>query len=310
MMTGMDINLFEDANYAEQILEAVDDVFTSLALYNIEYSKYWLIERLPAVVNNFFGLTSHSRRCTEFYRNIMLQVLRQRRTTDRRNDLLQSLIDAHDSGILSEDEVIANIMVAGIAASGPTVVTMSALLYELGKNPEWQLKLQKEIDSVLNDRTSMSFDDLSKLPILDACMRESMRLHPTEARSFRRVSNRDGAVIVQSDGNSIHLPYGTGIQTAHYALHHDEQYWGNAGVFDPGRFLHGSDPVKCAFMSFGAGPRMCPGYLFAEHMIKSTMVQVLRRYNIRTIAPDKLLFPKNSMFLVTDGIHVVFERRQ
>ena len=307
MLTGLHVDLLDqDEAQAEALLEAVDEVFTSLSVYNTSFSRSWLLERLPASVSRLLRLNRRMSSCTESYRQLIARVVQQRQTASdqSRHDLLQGLLDAQAEGTLGEEDVVANAMVAGIAASGPTVVATVCLLWQLARHPLHQRRVQQELDRVLGDETA-SLEAVERLPLLQACLKESLRLHPTEARSFRRVSSAAGAVLPSLD---VLLPRGTAVQVAHVALHRDASLWPQPDSFSPERFL-GRDVPACAFMAFGSGPRMCPGARLAQSLVTLTAASVLRDYDLCSPAPDQLLYPRNSMILSTEAVRVTLRRR-
>lgn len=55
---------------------------------------------------------------------------------------------------------------------------LSFLFYCLLENPRVYSKLQEEIDTVVGKAT-VTFEHMSKLPYLEACLRETLRLYPT-----------------------------------------------------------------------------------------------------------------------------------
>ena len=55
---------------------------------------------------------------------------------------------------------------------------LSFLFYLLLENPRVYSKLQEEIDTVVGKGT-VTFEHMSKLPYLEACLRETLRLYPT-----------------------------------------------------------------------------------------------------------------------------------
>ena len=55
---------------------------------------------------------------------------------------------------------------------------LSFLFYSLLENPRAYSKLQEEIDTVVGN-SAVTFEHMSKLPYLEACLRETLRLYPT-----------------------------------------------------------------------------------------------------------------------------------
>jgi len=75
-----------------------------------------------------------------------------------------------------------------------TSTTLTYLFWELAKHPEWQNRLREE----LRGRTSQTVPkntDITELPILDAVVNESLRLHPAAPASLVRSTPAGGRII-------------------------------------------------------------------------------------------------------------------
>ena len=84
---------------------------------------------------------------------------------------------------------------------------LSFLFYSLLENPRAYSKLQEEIDTVVG-KSTVTFEHMSKLPYLEACLRETLRLYPT-APALTLVAKgdqivADGRYLIK-DGENILL---------------------------------------------------------------------------------------------------------
>lgn len=106
---------------------------------------------------------------------------------------------------------------------------------------------------------------LSRLPLLDAVIRETLRLHPPVPSGLeRRVTKREGAITV---GGHV-VPSGWIVGASPDTLHRRPDVFAEPGEWRPDRWLaNTSDEARRAslgdmkrhFYAFGAGPRMCIG---------------------------------------------------
>lgn len=62
------------------------------------------------------------------------------------------------------------------AVDETTSVALSRILHVLSLHPEIQEKLRLELMNTQNERWDLSYDDLMKLPYLDAVCKETLRL--------------------------------------------------------------------------------------------------------------------------------------
>ena len=96
------------------------------------------------------------------------------------------------------------------------------------------------------------------------------------------------------------MPYGSAIHVPTYALSRDPEYWGaNADSFDLTRFLPENKDklVPGAYMSFGGGPRICPGIRMSQFMLKRMIAPVLQRFSLEH--PGTSSFPSTRARLPT-----------
>ena len=119
--------------------------------------------------------------------------------------------------------------------------------------------------SVLGDKPFPCFDDMAKLPYLERCFHESMRLYPQPPVYTRR------SVVEDTLPHNLGvIPSGQDILVSIYNLHRSPASWGPASQqFEPMRFgpLVNGQPNELntgyRYVPFSAGPRRCPGDKFA-----------------------------------------------
>jgi cytochrome P450/NADPH-cytochrome P450 reductase len=94
---------------------------------------------------------------------------------------------------------------------------LSFLFYCLLDNPRAYSKLQEEIDTVIG-KSTVTFEHMSKLPYLEACLRETLRLYPT-APALMLVAKGDQIV---ADGRYL-IKNGENILLLLENLHRDPE---------------------------------------------------------------------------------------
>ena len=122
--------------------------------------------------------------------------------TDSRRDLLSFLFSARDpetGSPLSEKEIIAESISIIVGGSDTTSSTMTNVVDIVSRHSEIQRRLQSELDNAfsgeMEDDWVADFQTVTKLPVLNAVLRETMRFKPTSATGLERVTPAGGRVI-------------------------------------------------------------------------------------------------------------------
>jgi cholesterol 24(S)-hydroxylase len=77
-----------------------------------------------------------------------------------------------------------------VAGQETTANTLAFCFIELGKSPTIVEKAREEIDRVLGERTSVSFQDVTELKYCSAIFKEALRLYPPISALPRIVENK------------------------------------------------------------------------------------------------------------------------
>jgi cytochrome P450 len=76
----------------------------------------------------------------------------------------------------ADAEIIDHLIFLMMAAHDTTTSTLSSLMYELARHPEWQERVREECSGVGVE--APGFDELGRLPVVDLVVKETLRLHP------------------------------------------------------------------------------------------------------------------------------------
>ncbi|XP_002739095.2 cytochrome P450 4F3-like [Saccoglossus kowalevskii] len=200
-------------------------------------------------------------------------------------DFLDILLEARDeSGKgLTDQEIRDEVDTFMFEGHDTTASGISWILYNMAKHTEHQLKCQEEIDELMDqkDKDEIEWDDLSKLPYLTMCIKESLRLHPPVPFIGRKLSKPIEMRSPTGKGKVV-IPAGERIGIAITGLHHNQHVWEDPEVYNPLRFT----PENCkgrsphAYLPFSAGPRNCIGQNFAMNEMKIAVGLVLRKFNL------------------------------
>ena len=160
-----------------------------------------------------------------------------------RGDLLSMFLKAKEDrpDFFTDDRVLVMAVSMAFAGSETTAISLAAVFYYLLKNPAYFQKLVAEIDEAvrngdIEDRESciVTWTESQKLPYLDACIKEALRMHPAAGLLLERIVPRSGITIC----NNQFIPGGTIIGANAWVIHRRPEIWGaDCDIFRPERWL-------------------------------------------------------------------------
>ncbi|XP_045845996.1 cytochrome P450 4F2 isoform X3 [Meles meles] len=234
--------------------------------------------RACRLVHNFTDAVIQERRRTLPDQGVddFLEAKAKTKTLDFIDVLL--LTKDEDGKQLSDEDIRAEADTFMFEGHDTTASGLSWVLYNLAKHPEYQERCRQEVQELLRDRElqEVEWDDLTQLPFLTMCIKESLRLHPS-VTAISRCCTQD---IVLPDGRVI--PKGVTCLISIFGTHHNPSVWPDPEVYNPFRF----DPENIkersplAFIPFSAGPRNCIGQTFAMTEMKVVLALTLLRFRV------------------------------
>ncbi|XP_004679030.1 PREDICTED: cytochrome P450 4A11-like [Condylura cristata] len=231
-----------------------------------------------------------------------LEKISGKRHLDFLDILLRARMENGDS--LSDADLRAEVDTFMFEGHDTTASGISWILYALAAHPEHQHRCREELQSLLGDGSSLSWDHLDKMPYTTMFIKESLRLYPPVPGISRDLSKP----ITFPDGRS--LPGGITVMLSIYGLHHNPDVWPNPEVFDPSRFAPGANRHSHAFLPFSGGSRNCIGKQFAMNEMKVAVALTLLRFEL---APDPSRIPIPSAKVVlrsSNGIYLRLKKLQ
>ncbi|KAK6386250.1 Sir2 histone deacetylase Hst2 [Exophiala oligosperma] len=199
--------------------------------------------------------------------------------------ILESGGDPHapeSSFPIGEHHAIAAIFMIG--GTETTATSLSGTTYYLLRNPEWMEKLKTELRSRFKSLEDIQFDQLTKLPILTACLKEGLRMYPPVPIGFPRAASSNCMI------QDRFVPEGTSICVSQLATYRSESLFKHADEFRPERWL--GDPefagdVLTALEPFSVGPRNCVGKNLAWHELRLLLTTVLVHFDLELCPESK-----------------------
>jgi cytochrome P450 len=209
----------------------------------------------------------------------LLQGIIERKRVDGLNhsDALSALMQVHDEdhGRLTNDELIGQTNFLFMAGHATTASALTWTMFLLAQHPRAMADLLDECENKFRG-AAPAMEQLEQLPLLDAAIKESMRLLPP-VLWWSRVSTAPFTL------GQYTLQGGTRVVHSAYVTHRISELYPQPNKFRPERWLTGN-PCPYEYLPFSAGPRACLGSTFAMIEMKLVLVLLLQRFHL-ALAP-------------------------
>ncbi|KAK4037016.1 hypothetical protein OUZ56_029060 [Daphnia magna] len=181
--------------------------------------------------------------------------------------ILCHLLENDNLSATEKNLLVTEMFQGGIDATG-TVVTM--MLYEFARNPQIQAAVY---DDLIVNKLRPGYAP----PLLRACLKETLRLHPTAGGTSRIISS--DAIL-----SGYRVPKGTLVVGVTPIISRMDRYFSNPLKFNPWRFIDKKVlPHPYASVPFGHGARMCPGRRLAEQEILLGIAEIVLKYEVHPV---------------------------
>lgn len=219
-------------------------------------------------------------------------------------DLFSRLCQARtESGELFTDEDVVNhIIFVLMAAHDTSTITLTNMIYHLGKQPAWQDRLREESRAL--GKTGLAFEDLERLEGMTLAMKEALRICPPVPMLPRGTAR-------ECEFNNARIPAGTMVSISPWLTHKLPQWWRDPEAFDPERFApaRGEDRQHpFLWVPFGGGAHKCIGLHFGQMEIKTVLHQMLLRFRWSVPADYVMEQDFTSLPIPKDRLPVRLER--
>ncbi|CRL03628.1 CLUMA_CG016420, isoform A [Clunio marinus] len=267
---------------ATKITELIKIIFENINKYDFEPS-IWRYYKMPGFKRAMKTYEETRNELRKYIDQAIERLEKNPTADDHEMGILEKLIkiDRNIGVTMAEDMLFAGV--------DTTSSAISAVMYNLAKNPEKQEILRKEVFSILPDKNSkLSASSFNNAPYLRAVMKESQRMHPITNGNVRQL---DVDIVLQG----YRIPKGTDILVTSNMLALNEEHFERAGEFIPERWLKNNTEKGCpnakdshpfTYLPFGFGSRMCIGRRFAELEIEVLTTRLLREFKIEWHQPD------------------------
>nr|BBM96375.1 flavonoid 3'-hydroxylase [Matthiola incana] len=216
----------------------------------------------------------------------------------KHTDMLTTLISLKgtdfdgDGASITDTEIKALLLNMFTAGTDTSASTVDWAIAELIRHPHIMKRTQEELDAVVGRNRPINESDLSRLPYLQAVIKENFRLHPPTPLSLPHIAAESCEI------NGYHIPKGSTLLTNIWAIARDPEQWSDPLAFRPERFLPGGEKfgvdVKGSdfeLIPFGAGRRICAGLslgLRTIQLLTATLVHGFEWELAGGVTPEKL----------------------
>lgn len=228
-----------------------------------------------------------------------------RRTVESRGDIKRAIekkLDEHDQDPNKDDEYslyrtmrqaktdgdhmsrnyMASEMYDHLAAGQQTTsATLTYITWRLSQHPDWQLQLKQELAALRPDEDGIpSLHDIEECRVLDATIRETLRLHPAASGRQERVVPSEGRTY-----SGCFIPGGTTVIGPTLVLHQNASAFPEPHIWRPERWLNADEAqlkeMEYSFAPFGHGARICIGQHLAMMEIRLLTTTIYRCFTTR-----------------------------
>ncbi|KUI53743.1 Pisatin demethylase [Cytospora mali] len=166
-------------------------------------------------------------------------------------------------------------------------IGLSSFVYHMIRHPDaWQraraeIEEAQKIRGLCGDRV-ISYEDTQKLPFLQACIKEAIRVF---APACCAIAPARGVTI-----GDRYFPKGTTLSVNPWVMHSSTEFWGpDAAEFNPDRWMKNEDVavMEKYFIPWGVGYQSCPGQNISKIELSKLAAVLVRDYNIRQVDEAK-----------------------
>jgi cytochrome P450 len=197
-------------------------------------------------------------------------IIHRRRVSDeKKQDLLQHLVDAGLS-----DQIIRDQMLTMLIAGHDTSTALLAWIFAmLAKEPVVYTKLNLELNKSETDKPPH---------LLEEVIKETLRLYPPIHIGNRVVAEE----VTFGEGETI--PAGERLFYSIYLTQRDPVVWEKPDDFCPERFQPGARANAMSYIPFGGGSRSCIGSAFGMMEARTTLAHLLNGFTFEPMNADKI----------------------
>ena len=336
---GIETNSFKDQNNMFRVMAL------TLVGAPGYVSKFLMIKVVLRVISpklaSLFKIETINPKALQFFSEIVRKTYKQRMESGyRRNDIIDLIVDElkasksareakkekvyeseferdaeidtsdikgiQESRFDEETLMISNAILFFFAGFETTSSGFAMCTHQLVMHPEIQEKILDEIDEVIGETDTITFEMVQNLKYIDNFIFECFR-HQNVITALERTCVKDYRV----PGTDIVIPKGRLVKVVTKNMTFSDKNFKNPTEFDPDNFATENKPNKFGLMMFGQGPRNCVGMRYALLTLKLALLYLLRKHRVvrGTKTNDKLEVDVSNINVFKGGVFMKVERR-
>lgn len=203
---------------------------------------------------------------------------------------------------LTDKEMEANANILIIAGSETSATLLSGVTYWLLRTPDALQKVTHEVRSSISSESDISFQTVSRLPYMLACLNEALRIYPPAPGGLERMTIPPGPVKI----SGYTIPPGVNV-----SVHQSAAYLSPLNFYRPEEFLperwmpFAKENAQSPFYNdnrevlqpFSVGPRNCIGRNLATSETRLILACVLWNFDLE-LCSESNSWEKQRSFLL------------
>ncbi|KAJ8752960.1 hypothetical protein K2173_008695 [Erythroxylum novogranatense] len=204
--------------------------------------------------------------------------VKERRETERFHAHKSDFLDVFLANGFDDEQINWLLLELFTAGADTTSTTVEWAMAELIKNKQVMKRVRQELEEEQINGNALKESQISQLPYLSACVKETLRLHPPAPLLLPHRAIEDCKVM------NYEIPRDTQLFVNVWAIGRDPHAWGEDPLsFRPERFLGSTDldfkGQNYEFLPFGAGRRICPGLPMAAKQVQLILACMIRSFD-------------------------------
>ncbi|CAO4377842.1 unnamed protein product [Caenorhabditis nigoni] len=299
--TAMGCSISSQMGSNDKYVESVKRL--SELVWNYEKAPLYWLKPIWYIFGNGFEFDRLVKLTTDFTRDVIDKrkeelKLHESEPSDKKLAFLDYLLksQAEHPEILTDEGIREEVDTFMFEGHDTTSSGITFAIWFLGQNPEYQQRVQDEMDEIFGDdyERHPNSEDIQRMVYLEQCIKETLRLTPPVPFISRQLE--EDVLIPHATKPPVLLPAGMNIMINIITIMKDARYFERPYEFFPEHF----EPERVnareafAYVPFSAGPRNCIGQKFALLEEKVVLSWIFRNFTVTSMTkyPEELPIPE------------------